>query len=325
MDEFVKLSELLNVNDDLVHTKSLGNVEYRGKTFSIESFSIGPNDNTSPILCLIGGVHGLERIGAQVVLAYLDGLFTQLKWDKNLRKIFSRTRILAIPIYNPVGLAFQRRGNANGVDLNRNAPIDAEGKSLFFIGGQSWGSHLPFYRGNSEEGVEKENELFFKLAREKIFPSKASIALDLHSGFGLKDRIWYPFAYTNEKFPLEEEVLKIKHFFDNSFPNHVYKFEPQSFQYTCHGDIWDYLFLEKMKDIKYANDPFIPLTLEMGSWRWLKKNPIQLLKSGGLFHPFKEHRTARILRRHLYLIDFLLRITDNYSVWFSSEKSVNKD
>ena len=49
------------------------------------------------------------------------------------------------------------------------------------------------------------------------------------------------------------------------------------------------------------------LTLEMGSWQWLRKNPLHLFHRHGLFHPMLPHRHQRILRRHLTLFDFLLR------------------
>jgi hypothetical protein len=51
----------------------------------------------------------------------------------------------------------------------------------------------------------------------------------------------------------------------------------------------------------------MPLTLEMGSWQWLRKNPMHLFLRHGLFHPVLPHRQQRILRRHLTLFDFLFR------------------
>ena len=48
---------------------------------------------------------------------------------------------------------------------------------------------------------------------------------------------------------------------------------------------------------------FLPLTLEMGSWLWVKKNPRQLFSRHGIFNPLIEHRQQRVLRRHLALLD----------------------
>ncbi|MNT18439.1 hypothetical protein D3C72_1536500 [compost metagenome] len=49
------------------------------------------------------------------------------------------------------------------------------------------------------------------------------------------------------------------------------------------------------------------MTLELGSWLWIKKNPRQLFSRAGIFNPIKAHRTARVLRRHVSLFDFLGR------------------
>lgn len=66
---------------------------------------------------------------------------------------------------------------------------------------------------------------------------------------------------------------------------------------------------------EYARRIFIPLTLEMGSWTWLRKNPRQIFSSFGAFNPMMPHRYERILRRHLILLDFLVRATRNHKLW----------
>ena len=49
------------------------------------------------------------------------------------------------------------------------------------------------------------------------------------------------------------------------------------------------------------------MTLELGSWLWIRKNPRQLLSRHGIFNPIKAHRIKRVLRRHADLLDFLTR------------------
>jgi hypothetical protein len=49
------------------------------------------------------------------------------------------------------------------------------------------------------------------------------------------------------------------------------------------------------------------MTLELGSWLWIRKNPRQLFSRHGIFNPMKAHRTKRVLRRHADLLDFLTR------------------
>ena len=78
------------------------------------------------------------------------------------------------------------------------------------------------------------------------------------------------------------------------------------------GDLWDHLYLRSGKRPDHV---LLPLTLEMGSWIWVKKNPLQLLSLDGIFNPIIEHRRRRVLRRHAVLFDFLMRATASHSTW----------
>jgi hypothetical protein len=64
-----------------------------------------------------------------------------------------------------------------------------------------------------------------------------------------------------------------------------------------------------------ADRVFLPLTLEMGSWLWVKKNPRQLLSRHGIFNPLIEHRRQRVLRRHLSWLDFMIRAASGHALW----------
>jgi hypothetical protein len=82
--------------------------------------------------------------------------------------------------------------------------------------------------------------------------------------------------------------------------------EPQARTYTARGDLWDHLH-----DVLAARPGrvVLPLTLELGSWAWVRKNPRQLLSPLGSFNPIVPHRLRRTLRRHLPLFDRLLAAT----------------
>jgi hypothetical protein len=77
-------------------------------------------------------------------------------------------------------------------------------------------------------------------------------------------------------------------------------------EYVINGDLWDYL-LDEFVLQSNNNQVFMPLTLEMGSWLWLRKNPTHLFSRYGLFHPLLPHRQQRVFRRHFLLFDFLHR------------------
>ena len=138
-----------------------------------------------------------------------------------------------------------------------------------------------------------------------------AIALDCHSGFGMRDRIWFPFAHRRAPIAALPELDALHAIFAGSHAQHPYVFEPQSAQYLAHGDLWDHLVLRS----EARPGVFLPLTLEMGSWLWVKKNPRQLFSRLGMFNPVIAHREQRVLRRHLPLLDFVLRAAASHARW----------
>ena len=311
-NEFASIKMLVEKAPDIVEHKVLDSVRYKDSSYDIHSFSIGAKGEDIPTIGLIGGVHGLEQVGTHVVIAYLNYIVEQLRWDKTLESLFEKVRLVSIPIVNPVGLIHLKRCNGNGVDLMRNAPINSYEKVVPLIGGHNYGNLLPWYRGNFEE-MEKEAKILCNFIKDEVLTSKHSMTIDFHSGFGFKDRLWYPYACSTKQFEEIEKVNKLSSILDKTIPHHIYKIEPQSDHYTTHGDLWDYLYFHKKKN--YPEKTFLPFTLEMGSWIWLKKNPIQMFSRLGLFNPIKDHRFDRAMRRHFLMIDFFLRATANPKEW----------
>ena len=317
--EIEDLQELRNLNHPMVHFEILEEINSKGSTYPIFGITLGSQDRTLPTLGLIGGVHGLERVGSQIIITFLQSIINQLSWDQTLRENFKNYRIVCIPILNPGGMAEFTRCNPENVDLMRNSPIEATGKVLPLVSGHRISPLLPWYRG--KEGVlEKESQVLINFVKKEIFSAQVSVVLDIHSGCGIKDQIWYPFAKSQEPFPYLSEINKIKNLLDKTYPHHIYKVEAQSLNYMTHGDLWDYLFEIHTQEKKSEDSVFLPLTLELGSWNWIKKNPLQFFSKLGLYHPMKEHRYSRIMRRHLHLLDFLMRVTKNHQSWLAPSK-----
>ncbi len=313
--EFQQILKLIEKASPYARINQLATVKAYGYEFPIHSFEFGSQNPEHPTLGLFGGVHGLERIGTQAVLSYLDTIVEHLKWDLDFQEAFASTRLVSIPLINPAGMFAGLRSNPNGVDLMRNAPVEANPKPPFLLGGHRISPKLPWYRGKAGAPLELESQSVVDFVKKTMFQSKAALVLDFHSGFGSIDRLWYPYAKTSEPFPLMDEVAKIKDLFDNTYPNHVYRVESQALSYTTHGDLWDYLFDEHRKEHPTSGKVFIPWTLEMGSWMWIRKNPMQLFSSSGPFNPVLPHRHKRTMRRHLLLIDFFRKAVRNYRSW----------
>jgi hypothetical protein len=217
-----------------------------------------------------------------------------------------------MPIVNPGGMWSATRANPRGVDLMRNAPVDALEKVPYLMGGQRLSAGLPWYRGRLGEPMEAENQAVCEVVHRELLTRSVSLAIDCHSGFGVSDRLWFPYAHTRSPIPHLAELHALQEIFEQSHSHHPYIIEPQSAQYLAHGDLWDHLYLQACHD--HART-FLPLTLEMGSWLWIKKNPRQLFSRNGIFNPLIGHRLQRVLRRHLSLLDFLMRAAASHERW----------
>lgn len=285
-------------------------VDDGARRLPVFTLTLGTDDPRAPAVGFFGGVHGLERIGADVVIAYLRNLVARLRWDDSLHRQLASLRMVFMPLVNPGGMARGTRANPGGVDLMRNAPIDAREPVPFLIGGQRYSARMPWYRGLAGAPMEAEAAALCTVVARELLPRPFALALDCHSGFGLSDRLWFPFAHRREPIEHLPEIHALKRLFDDAHPQHRYVFEPQSRQYLAHGDLWDHLYLQAPPGMN-----FVPLTLEMGSWTWVRKNPRQLFSRHGIFNPLIDHRRSRVLRRHLVWLDFVARAAASQHRW----------
>ncbi len=310
--ELVVLERLLDGASRHGEVSVLVHAEGAGLRLPVHALRFGTDAPDAPALIVVGGVHGLERIGTEVVLAFLTTFLAQLAWDEVLGEALRRCRVCFVPLVNPVGLALRRRANGRGVDLMRNAPPHPETVATPWVGGQRVSPRLPWFGGHAGAPMEPEAAALLRFVDAQTRASPLALALDVHSGFGMVDRLWFPWARTRRPLPHLAEIYAFKQLLDQTLPNHVYHLEPTARVYTIDGDLWDHAY-----DTRAARGggALLPLTLELGSWLWVKKNPRQVLSLLGGFNPIKAHRLRRTLRRHLPLFDLLLRATVSVRAW----------
>ena len=75
-----------------------------GPTLPVYTVCLGNPDPALPCVGYFGGVHGLERIGAQVVIAFLQSIVMRLRWDTTLHRQLEQVRLVFMPIVNPGGM-----------------------------------------------------------------------------------------------------------------------------------------------------------------------------------------------------------------------------
>jgi hypothetical protein len=313
LPELLALERIIELGGSRLDVRTACTVDLpSGASYPVHVIALGNPSLDVPAVGYFGGVHGLERIGASVVISYLQSLVMRLQWDSALHQQLETVRLVFMPLVNPGGMAMNTRANPSGVDLMRNAPVDALERVPFLVGGQRISAGLPWYRGRPGAPMERENQAVCELVQRELLAREFSLSVDCHSGFGVTDRIWFPYAHTRKPIAHLAEMHALKNIFAQSHSYHRYTFEPQSLQYLAHGDLWDHLYRQACAQ---PGRVFLPLTLEMGSWLWVKKNPRQLFSRHGIFNPLIEHRQQRVLRQHQLLLDFLARAACGQKLW----------
>jgi len=317
LPELLELQALAEQGAPYLRQRLLCEVEVDGRMLPVHAYTLGRVGPDAPAVGYFGGVHGLERIGAEVVIAYLRSLVMRLRWDDTLHRQLESMGMLFVPLVNPGGCWRGTRANPNGVDLMRNAPQDALEPVPWLVGGQRISAALPWYRGARGAAMERESAALCEVAEAELGGRSFSIALDCHSGFGMNDRLWFPLACSKRPIDHLPELHAFSETMDQALLHHRYTMEPQSRQYLAHGDLWDHLYLRSRAS--GSTRVFLPLTLEMGSWLWIKKNPRQVFSRHGIFNPLIGHRQQRVLRRHLSLLDFVGRAAGSHARWRPAE------
>jgi hypothetical protein len=318
--ELDELRALIQRAGPALRVETLCEVRCGGEQLPVYALEMGSTAADAPAIGFFGGVHGVERIGTQVVLAFLHTLVERLRWDDSLAQILEHVRLVFMPLVNPGGMLRRTRCNPAGIDLMRNAPVDAQGRVPVLLGGQRLSPVLPWYRGRAGAPMQPEAVALCDLVERRLARQPFSIALDCHSGFGTRNHVWFPYARSRTPIDCLADIYALRTMFRSTHPHHsIYVIEPQSRRYTTHGDLWDYLY-DRARARAGNGGLFLPLTLEMGSWLWIRKNPLQIFGRLGMFNPIEPHRMRRILRQHLVFFDFLVRAAQSHRRWRPTEE-----
>lgn len=293
-----KILKILKLGGKLASFSQIGfsRKTSEGFRFPIHALKIGTEKGLKehPV-GIVAGVHGLETIGILILLDFLEYILhpDSTGYIPELKK--GKLGIVVLPIVNPGGVALKQRSNPAGVDLMRNSGIQAI-KPFLFFGGQKISKRFPYFRGN---GLEPESKALFRLVYESFFTAKDAIipVLDLHSGFGTIDNVWWPYAYTKEPCPDTSLYRKIGEHLKHHCGHIHFQYGPQSETYTTHGDLWDKFYdqyRDYHKNSSNWNSKLLPLTLEVGTWSDIKEDPFKLFRKRGIFNPasFNKIETA---------------------------------
>ncbi len=202
----------------------------------IPSYELG-NPAGTPVL-LTGLMHGVEVVGALALLDFVRGVVEGGGGD-----LLRDARLLVIPVVNPDALhencnrlaqglrAFQR-GNARGVDLNRNFPRLRQGMPWNPLGG----SRLPLSPHYVGPAPLSEPETQFIHAVADALRPRVSLAF--HS-FG--ELLLYPWAYTSRPNPRRASYERAGRSFVRALRGPEYRVMQATDWYATVGDMDDWL------------------------------------------------------------------------------------
>ncbi|GBF51203.1 zinc carboxypeptidase-related protein [Leptospira ryugenii] len=301
-----RILDLVRLGGDLVRIKQLGfsSKTQEGFRFPIHMLEIGKEKaiKKNPV-GMVAGVHGLETVGIRILLDFLEYILYKKSPGYVSEIANGKIGLVVIPIVNPGGVALKSRSNPSGVDLMRNSGVEAESAPILF-GGQNWTSKLPYYRGKT---LEPESRAVFRYINQYFYHVKDSIlpVIDIHSGFGTIDHVWWPYARTKKECVDTALFEKIASYMVELRRHKRYKFGPQSETYTTHGDLWDRFYDHFQEKFSHTGSRFLPFTLEVGTWSDIKENPSKLFRKRGIFNPAKENKFETIVTYRDFLRDFL--------------------
>lgn len=207
----------------------------------IRAYSFGPAG--APAVMLTGLLHGVEVIGAialrEVARALVGGAGLSRGLADQLRFVFA-------PIVNPDAYAANAervargarawvRGNARGVDLNRNFAPAGPARSASPFAGSRW-AFLPHFAG-----PHPYSEPETRAVRDLALATRPKLALGFHS-FG--NLLLYPWGFTARRNPRAVEYERLGRAFRASQPGARYTLRQASGLYRTQGDLDDWLDAE---------------------------------------------------------------------------------
>jgi Zinc carboxypeptidase. len=180
--EYEDLRTILDQGSASFEIRTVYETTVRGRQFAVHTASIGSTDPLAPAIGFFGGIHGLERIGSQLVLDYMRALLARLEWDELLVRQLQSIRLIFMPIVNPAACG-RHAGQSQWSRSDAQCAAEcADERVPLLAGGQRVGAWLPWYRGRQGEPMEPEAAALLRVVETEMAGRPLSIALDCHSG-----------------------------------------------------------------------------------------------------------------------------------------------
>src|SRR3954468_14440340 len=114
LPELITLKRLIDEGGRHLEVGTSCTVAMDGRQFPVYTIALGNPSPDVPALGFFGGIHGLERIGTQVILSFMESLLARLRWDRTLHQQLESMRLVFMPLVNPGGMWQATRCNPQG-------------------------------------------------------------------------------------------------------------------------------------------------------------------------------------------------------------------
>jgi hypothetical protein len=179
-----KLQAAVAKRPDIMKLFSIGK-SVKGKELWVVKISDNVNvDEVEPEFKYISSMHGDEITGRELTTFLVEEIAQKYGSDQELTELVNNTEIYILPSMNPDGSERKQRGNANGIDLNRNFPDISNPNS------------------NSTAGRQIENQFVMQFQASRKF----SLSANFHGGTIVVN---YPWDSKYERHPLDAFVKEI--------------------------------------------------------------------------------------------------------------------
>jgi len=219
----------------------------KGKELWVMKISNNPEvDQIKPEFKYISSMHGDEITGRELTIRFIEEVGEKYGKDSEITNLVNNTEIFIMPSMNPDGSERKQRGNANGIDLNRNFP------------------QLGSSDGASMSGRQIEVQHVMKFQAERKF----ALSANFHGGTVVAN---YPWDSTYDRHPQDAFVQELSLVYADLSPE--MKHSREFAGGITNGADW-YVVRGGMQDWSsyFYND--LQITLEVSHQKWPSYNEI---------------------------------------------------
>ena len=197
-------------------------------------------DEVEPEFKYISSMHGDEITGRELTVSLIEEIAAKYGTDPELTALVNNTELYIMPSMNPDGSELRQRGNARGIDLNRNFP------------------DMTRDRQSSPNGREIENQAVMRFQAARQF----ALSANFHGGTIVVN---YPWDSKYDLHPMNDFIVELSLAYADLNPE--MRSSREFNQGITNGAAW-YVVKGGMQDWSYVWHNDLQITVELSHEKW---------------------------------------------------------